>query len=206
MAVLGSGPPTLALPGWRGGEVALHGIWGGNFGLAAFSFLGFFGLGGCDLDRFDCRRWVGGGFWFWGHLAFVGAHRHAARERRPVLDRQPRHAHLAADERRVAADDEPVVRRHGAAHLPAPGDLDVAGRLQRPVDRPGYAQVALDVQLTDKPVVGTEDYRAARTVRAVPRRGRDWGRRPTARTPGAQSHPSGRARSALRHRRSAACG
>src|SRR5205807_1507752 len=100
-----------------------------------------------DRRRFFDRH----GCWFRG----VGAHRHPAAERCAVLDGQPRHAHVAGDQRRLAPDHQPVVGRHLPVDLAAPGDLDVTRRLERALDSPCDAQVALDEQLPDKTILRT---------------------------------------------------
>src|SRR5919109_1603296 len=113
-----------------------------------------------------------------------------AAESRPVFDGETRHADLAADQRRASADDQAVVRGHGPADLARTGDLDVASGLELSLDIARHAQVALDVQLADEAVVRPEDYRAALVSVGAVRLRRGRGLEPTARTPGAQSHPS----------------
>src|SRR5262249_13232767 len=112
------------------------------------------------------------------------------------------HAHLAADERRVTAHDQPVVSRHLAADLAGTRDREVTRDLELAFDSPRNAQVTFDEQLADQPVVGSEDYRVAVAVGPVLCGCGERGLLPTGRTLGAQSHPSERCRSAWRHRRS----
>src|SRR5581483_286654 len=114
------------------------------------------------------------------------SHLDVAAEGGAVLDNQPRHAHVAV-QRAFRTHDQLVVSGDGPPDLASGADLDVARGLQRALDGAGHAQVALDVQLTDQPVPGPEDYRIALTVGRL-------GRAVSGRTPAAHRLPCGRAR------------